>query len=281
MISLKATFPIALGEAVSKPLLFGSLIAIGSANGLSEKVLTSVSLEGFLGAALNTFDVSVFVWLALAAGLLLVYRSSPEEIRASDWALAAGAGIGVLLPVPALSWLVVTGLSLSLLIQSAPGSSLRRGAIILLAATIPVFWARLVMSVFNEAVLAIDAFLVSLAVGSARNGNLVPFADGSGALWIAPGCSSFTNISLAILAFVGLVNITSGKWSSAKLGMGLLACAAVMLINVTRISLIGYYPEHFELIHGETGAGIAGWLATLAIVAIGWLAVRSDAIDLG
>jgi hypothetical protein len=80
---------------------------------------------------------------------------------------------------------------------------------------------------------------------------------------------------------VAVVNVTSGRWSSAKLGLGALACAFVVLINVTRISLIGYYPGHYGLIHGEVGASIAGWLTTLAITTIVWFAVRRDAIALG
>jgi hypothetical protein len=38
-----------------------------------------VSEVGLLSAATNTFDVSVFVWLAFEAGLLLVSRSSSIE----------------------------------------------------------------------------------------------------------------------------------------------------------------------------------------------------------
>ncbi|WDR03477.1 hypothetical protein PSQ19_05090 [Devosia algicola] len=137
------------------------------------------------------------------------------------------------------------------------------------------------MALFNDAILATDATLTAWVVGSQRNGNIVPFANGSGAMWIAPGCSSFTNISLAILAFVALVNVTSARWTSATLGLGALTCTLVVLINVTRISLIGYYPGQFELIHGSVGANIAGWLTTLLIMAMALLAVRRNDINLG
>lgn len=86
-----------------------------------------------------------------------------------------------------------------------------------------MFWARIVLSICNDTILAADATLTAAAVGTERNGNIVPFADGSGAMWIAPGCSSFSNLSLAILAFVGLVDVTWGKWSRAMLGLGALS----------------------------------------------------------
>jgi hypothetical protein len=257
------------------------LIAIGFANGIFQNISAAISEGGPLSAAMNTFDVSVFVWLSFGAGLLLVGRSSSIESSGGDRLLIAAAGVAMLLPVPDLSWLANSGLALSLLVRSAPGSTLRRGAAILFAVTIPMFWARIVMSVFNDTILAVDATLTAWAVGSERSGNIVPFADGSGAMWIAPGCSSFNNLSLAILAFVGLVNVTSGKWSRATLGLGALTCALVVVVNATRISLIGYYPDHYELIHGEVGAGAANWLTTLLIMAIGSFAVRRDAITLG
>ena len=265
----------------SRPFLLGALIAIGFANAISENILAALSAGGLAAAILNTFDISVFVWLAMGAGLLLVARSPAVRPSRSDWVLCALAGIAMLLPVPALSWLAYTGLALSLLVRSAPGSALRRGAVILLAVTIPMFWARIVMSLFNDTILAADATLAAWAVGTQRSGNIVPFADGSGAMWIAPGCSSFTNISLAILAFVALVNVTARPWTAGVLGLGVLTCALVVVVNVTRISLIGYYPDQFELIHGAVGASIAGWLTTLLIMAGGWLAVRRNAITLG
>lgn len=269
------------GWDISRPLLFCALIAIGFANGISENILSTVSAAGPIPALLNTFDISVFVWLAAAAGLLLVARSPAVRPDRADWALVAGAGLAMLAPVPALSWLAYTALVLWLLVRSTPGSALRRGAVILLAVTIPMFWARLFMSLFNDAILAADATLTAWAVGTQRNGNIVPFADGSGAMWIAPGCSSFTNISLTILAFVAVVNFTARQWTPSVVGLGALTCALVVVVNVIRISLIGYYPDHFDLIHGPVGASVAGWLTTLLIMAGGWLAVRRNAIAVG
>lgn len=262
-------------------MLFGGLLAIGFANGTAEDIAAAISIKGLAFAALDTFDISVIVWIGLAVGLLLVARSPQVMASRAELLLGTGAGLAMLLPVPVLSWLAFAGVALSLFVSSSRGSAQRRGAVILLAVTIPMFWTRIIMSVFNDAILAVDAALVARAVGTAREGNLVPFADGSGALWIAPDCSSFTNLSLTILAFVVLINATSGRWSLAKLGLGALACLVVVIINVSRISLIGYYPQHFDLIHGAVGAGVAGWLTALVIMATGYFTVRRDAIDLG
>jgi exosortase/archaeosortase family protein len=260
--------------------LFGSLFAVAVANGLSEKILSSIADQGFLLALFETFDVSVVVWLAVGAGVWQLYTAPTSRRRVGDGLVAFVAIALILVPVPALSWVAATGIALFLIMDSAQGECGRRAGYILLAATVPAFWASVIMSVFNDWILAIDALLVGLFVGSTPQGNLVPFADDSGALWIAPGCSSFTNISLAILAIVVVVNITSGKWSLAKIGLAIAACASVVLINIIRISLIGYFPDRFDLIHGEVGSGIAGVLSTLVIAVFSWLAVRPHAVAL-
>ncbi|MET3900463.1 hypothetical protein ABIB57_004429 [Devosia sp. UYZn731] len=181
----------------------------------------------------------------------------------SDRPIAAAAAM--LLPVPDLSWLANSGLAFFFLVRAAPGSTLKRDAAILFAVTIPMFWARVVLSIFNDTILAVDATLTAWAVGSERNGNIVPFADGSGAMWIAPGCSSFSNLTLAILAFVGFVNVTSGKWSRATLGLGALTCALVVVIKRHTHQPNRLLSRSVRTHPWPVGAGIAGWLTTLLI----------------
>jgi hypothetical protein len=55
----------------------------------------------------------------------------------------------------------------------------------------------------------------------------------------------------------------------------LLASLAVVLLNGTRIGLIGLYPEYYDLIHGEIGSTIVGWLTLLVITGICYRGVQS------
>ena len=50
----------------------------------------------------------------------------------------------------------------------------------------------------------------------------------------------------------------------------------MIVINVTRIALIGLHRERFDLLHGAVGAGVAGFLALVAIVGINLIRVRGD-----
>ena len=175
-----------------------------------------------------------------------------------------------------LSWL---GLSLIAVYLRATASHtmMRRAAAIVFALTLPLFWSRLVFAAFSETILGIDAQLVGWLIGTATTGNVVPFADGSGSMFIAPGCSSVANLSLAVLSAAAFVNLRSGRWSPSALAWTAASATAVVAINVTRIGLIGVYPAQYDLIHGPVGAAVADGLTLLAIVGVGYHRIGHDA----
>ena len=85
---------------------------------------------------------------------------------------------------------------------------------------------------------------------------------------IAPYCSSVANISLAILCWVLFAQFRGLDWSLRSAAWCLLACLAVILINVVRIGLMVLHREQFDLIHGPIGAALANWLSIAAVLAI-------------
>lgn len=252
--------------ALARGQFFAGLVVIGFANGSSEIVAQRASTNGWAPALLDAFGISVIVWGALLSVLVLLLRAPAEPVRRADIPVAILAASAFLIPIPALSWLALAGMALYLL---RPGErTMARAGAILLALTIPMFWARLLMAAMGNFILELDAALVGWLVGTERSGNLVPFADGSGALWIAPGCSSFDNVSLAVLCCATLVQVMQRRWTVPVVLWGLAACLAVIAVNTVRIGLIGLYPQSFELLHGAVGAGVAAWLTTIAIVAL-------------
>ena len=155
---------------------------------------------------------------------------------------------------------------------------MQRGALICLAVTAPMAWGPKLMRVYFRAVPEnLMRYLCRGLTGTERLGNLVRLADGSGGyLMIAQGCSSFHNISLAILASVTTTQIVGTKHTVAQLCWCLLACSSVLAVNVIRISLIGLHPEYYDLLHGPVGAGLANWLSLGLIASICYFGVRRD-----
>jgi hypothetical protein len=199
-----------------------------------------------------------------------------QPFSRSDWLVASGALLAFLVPVAPLSWLALTALAVHMLRTSPHSSLLYRGAWILLALTVPMFWARLLFAILSDTILQGDAILVGWLVGTPRIGNAIQLADGSGYLWIAPACSSLANISLAILCWVTVSKGVGRSGSLWDAGWVALACAAVVAINVTRISLIGFYPGYFDLLHGPVGATVASSLTLGITVALCLFAIRRD-----
>lgn len=265
-----ATSPVTRGE------LFAGIFLLAFINGIIERVLIDIVRNGLFAALLSTFDISIIVWVAGAIGIAYLLRSPAQPVGASDWAVAACALAAIVVPVGPMSWLATSGLAIYLLRKSPRSDLLRRGAWIILALTVPMFWGRLIFALFSEGILQFDATLVGWLVGTERIGNAVAFPDGSGYLWIAPACSSLANVSLAILCWMTISQVLGRKVSWRDIPWIILACAAVIIINVTRVSLLGLYREHFELIHGPIGSSVASWLILAATVGICLLGVRHD-----
>ena len=156
------------------------------------------------------------------------------------------------------------------------GSSRKRGALILLALTVPMLWSGLIFRLFMTPILEIDASLVAWILGTDRVGTIFRFADGSGYVFMLPACSSFANISLAFLCWVSVTQWVKHPWSGTDIFWSLLACTSVIAVNVTRISLMGLSPWHHKLLHNDWGAMVANFITLGLIVGFCVVAARRE-----
>jgi hypothetical protein len=255
---------------------FAGLFVLACVNGLASRITQSVNRLGWTDALFNTFQVSAIVWVSCAAGISLVLRDRTMGIPSSEFALGAGFLCLVILPIGPLSWLAVTALGLYLIVISPNGASSRRGAFILLAATVPMLWSRLLFQFFANFILRIDASLVGWILGTHRNGGVIEFIDGSGVLVILPDCSSLANVSLAFLCWVTVSQLLDHKKSAYDLLWCLMACISVVAVNVTRISLMGLSQWHYVTFHGPWGDAVGNTIILGLIVGFSVLGVRRE-----
>jgi hypothetical protein len=181
----------------------------------------------------------------------------------------------IILPIGSLSWLAVTALSLYILVATNVAST-QRGALILLATTVPMLWSQLLFRFFANPILQIDASLVCWILGTHRTGDIVGFADGSGFLVIMPGCSSLTNVSLAFLCWVTIGQLVCHKKSGYDLVWCLMICISMMAVNVTRISIMGLSQWHYGALHGQLGNAIYDTMMFALMVGFCLLGVRRE-----
>jgi exosortase/archaeosortase family protein len=253
---------------------FAGLFIVGCVSGLASRIVRSVEEIGWAQAIFKTFDISVIVLFSCVAGLALIARDPGRGVSSFEMALGTVFILLVILPIGPLSWIAVAGLSLYVLLFSDVAAS-RRGGSILLAVTVPMLWSRMLFHFFANYILAADALLVSWLLGTHRTGNVVDFADKSGQLVIYQGCSSLANVSLAFLCWVTLSQLVSHK-SRYDFLWCLLACAAVVSVNVTRITFLGMTEWHYDTFHNGWGDAAANIIILVLIVGICALGVRRE-----
>ena len=149
---------------------FAGLFILTFASGLTPHIIESVRIIGWEHALINTFEISAIIWIACIAGVSLVLRERTTGIGQLDLVLGAGVVFLVILPIGSLSWIAVTSLSLYILVSADIATS-RRGALILLATTVPMLWSSVLFHLFANLILGVDASLVSWLLGTHRIGN--------------------------------------------------------------------------------------------------------------
>src|SRR5262245_35713263 len=104
----------ALRNSIARDEFFAGLYILGCANGLLGRILLAMKTEGWTGL-LHVY-VSVIVLFAFFAGISLTLSGGRDELRSADLAVAVVFLGLVILPIFALSWAAVTGLSLYILL---------------------------------------------------------------------------------------------------------------------------------------------------------------------
>ena len=261
---------------ISRGEFFSALFILACLNGLGWEIAKHVRSEGWVDAVLGTFGVSAIVWIACFGGIrLILHERQMDTIHLGDLVVGLFLLVLIILPIGRLSWLAVTILSIYLLATDA-SSLRRRGALILLACTAPMFWSRLLFRYFANFILDIDASLIGKLLGTSPMGNVVPFADQSGNLVIFPGCSSLANVSLALLAWVTISQWSPHRASFKDLFWCFLAVTVVITINVTRIAIMGLSQMHYQALHGQWGEAITNLLILVLTCGICFFGAKRD-----
>jgi hypothetical protein len=265
----------ALRHSIPRNEFFAGLYILGIANGLVGRIYSTSKFDSWADAV-TSLDINVIVLFACFAGVSTILCADRGRIQPMDLAVAAVFLMLTALPMFWFSWLAVTGLSLYILLLASGGSTLRRGAVILLALTVPMLWSKLLFRFFAKLILDIDALLVASLLGTDRIGNMVSFADGSGHMVVLPACSSLTNMSLAFLCWVSITQWAGHRWSAVDMLWSSLVCMSVIAVNVTRISLMGLSHRHYELIHGELGDMVANSIMLCLMIGFSVLGARRE-----
>ena len=229
-----------------------------------------------MSAFLATFGISAIVWIAATLVLVDLLRDKTDQVRSQDLIVGAGFLLLVIIPVGAASWIALTGLGIYLLNVGNDSRSRWRAAILLVAITMPMFWGRLLFNFFSNFFLSLDAALVAMILGTPRLGTMVGMVNGTDVLVILPPCSSFANMSLAFLCWLTISVTVGHAWSAKDFFVGVLICLSVMVVNVTRLSLMGLSIWHYKTIHSDTGEMVTNLIMLTITIGLSLMGVRRE-----
>jgi len=237
--------------------------------------VTTLDKQPLPAALLDLGGISAIVWVGIAALPILGGRRGVREgASAGDIAIAVLMLAFSLVPFNQAGSLGLLIGGLYLFRTSAVGTNGRRIAVVMLALTGPLIWGKLLLALVGPHLLGIDAAIAGTLAGLPVRGNVISSADGNSMLYVALGCSSVHNGSLALLLFATLLQLLELPLTPARLLVGVLAAATMALVNVMRLAAMARLPAHFDYLHtGEGGQlfGMAGFIAAGSVALFGIL----------
>ncbi len=241
---------------------------VGFLNAIIKPVSLHILEFGWLDSALQTFGISIVVWGIWLLVIKKLFKPSKELATKQDILVAILTLIAFHVTSSTLCWLILACFAV-VIIYSSNQHRLCGQILLALALREPV--SQVVFQIFTPSLLAFDSvmvklFLSMLSLETNVSGNLVS-SDSGYNLFILKGCSSFINLSYALLCWFVI-----GKHYYAKLHFkSIVSCIAVILViptlNYMRLSLMTQGMELFNLIHGSAGNNIFNAI-TLPLVII-------------
>jgi exosortase/archaeosortase family protein len=260
---------VAAGRAMTRSGLFFWLVLIASLNAFAGVALRMVPGHGLAYALFELFGISAILWVALAAALALLNGDeSADPVTAADRWVAAAVVAASLLPVAPASAAALTLLAFWMIVRSPADAAVRKAGIVALSITASLLWGRVALALLSRPLLDADTWLVGQLVGVRPVGNTLLLPDGSGGIAVAPGCSSWQGMSLALVFWVTVNQWFGVRFGWKPLGWCLLALAATIAVNVVRIGAMVHFPDRLDELHFGYGWHLAMWTSLILVCSI-------------
>jgi exosortase/archaeosortase family protein len=220
-----------------------------------------------------------FLWLAAYAVIFRLLRSDADVPASRRDCGAALVFCGALLCASFLPYRFGTGLLTTatagyILLQHEGDRNVRAAGVVLLALAVQLVWAPIVFQLFTPELLRADAALVGellawLRPDVAWRGTNFTSPDGH-TVTLVGACSSFNNVSSALLACVAVAMLTRTEWRRRDLATIAVASVVMILANSLRLCLVtGSAAEHLYW-HNGIGEQILTISQTFVILLIAW-----------
>jgi exosortase/archaeosortase family protein len=251
-------------------------LAIGLFANQALQLFDTHSVQAF---AADFAEQNYIYWLACYVVIYRLYLSD-GAVRAArfDIALLSAVGAAILLasflPYRFAVGLLATIIATYLLVAHDGDRNLKAAGAVLLALSGQLVWGPILFQFFTPELLRADATIVGEILGSLRpdiawTGTSFLGRDGH-SIALVGACSSFNNVSTAVLACATIAMLTRTEWQRRDIAAMAIACVAMILINALRICLLAWSGASYLFWHGGAGVQILGISETLVVLLIAW-----------
>jgi hypothetical protein len=215
--------------------------------------------------------VGIFQYLAWYAVFRLLGSSDlAPAARLRDFLVTTALCLLVFLPTSKMIWVAATGIALYLWLSNAGDPKLRAAGIVLAALSVQELWGHAFFNLVAAHLLRAETAAVGTMLEAVRPGTVwqdtaIRGPNGHGVVIIS-GCSSFHNVSLALLCWVTLRRLHHQNWQVRDFVIGSAIAVTMILFNVARIVLMAWNIDLYHYWHDGIGAEIFAIGASLAIL---------------
>ncbi|WP_165842963.1 archaeosortase/exosortase family protein [Phenylobacterium deserti] len=219
---------------------------------------------------------AIFDSLAFAAAAMRLARCAPVAARPADIGAAfAAAALAALGPNHAAGAALTL---LSLTVLTSRDVNARAAGAVMLALAVHQLWSKILFAAVGPEIVKVDATLVGWATqlfvpGATWTGNIITTSP-TFSIVVEEGCSSFSNVSLALLCYMSVSRLERPEWRQGDLWVIGATCAVQILLNVARIFAMAQSYPLFQFWHDGAGAGIYAAAAAACAVLISAVGTR-------
>ena len=240
------------------------------------KEMPAASLEALV---IDLCGVGIFQYMAWYFIFRLLSSSDrAPAARSRDFLVIAAFCLIVFLPTTRMIWVAATGIALYLWICSAGDLKLCAAGIVLAALAVQELWGHLLFQLVSFPLLRAETAVVGTMLEAARSGtvwqdNAIMGPSGYGIVIIG-SCSSFHNLSLAMLCWLTVSRLWNQRWRVRDFVIGGAIGVTMILFNVARLCLMGWNINLYHFWHDGIGAEIFAIGASLTILLISLYGAR-------
>jgi hypothetical protein len=155
---------------------------------------------------------------------------------------------------------VALGVAIFCWIAGRRDPKLRAAGIVLAALSVQEFWGHIFFELFALPLLRAETAFVGTILQAARaetvwQDNVIAGPSGFGIV-VYSGCSSFHNLSLAMLCWLTVSKLQYQHWGIRDLVIGGVIGTAMITCNVARLCLMAWSPDLYDYWHDGLGAQI-------------------------